>query len=80
MCGVGLPITPEEIGVFRYGVRFDPAGLEAFPVRNNTADFTTNVRDDKVRVLFVDWKPGWETRFALNIFRRLDFRLRPGRR
>ncbi len=70
---VNIAFTPEALGLFRYTLRFEPTGGESFPIRNNTADFAVNVREDKVRVLMLDYKPRWETRFALNIFRRMDY-------
>jgi hypothetical protein len=68
-----LAFTPEEIGRFRYTVAVTAAPGEIFPQRNNVQDVVVHVRREKIRILLVDWKPRWETRFALNIFRRLDF-------
>jgi hypothetical protein len=68
-----LAFTPEEIGRFRYTVEVTAAPGEIFPQRNNVQDVVVHVRREKIRILMVDWKPRWETRFALNIFRRLDF-------
>ena len=65
--------APAEAGLFPYTVRVAPAPGETFPRRNNAADFVLNVRPDKARVLLLDWKPRWETRFALNILQRLDY-------
>jgi hypothetical protein len=31
------------------------------------------MRPDRVRVLLLDWKPRWETRFVLNVLGRLDY-------
>ncbi|MBS3763823.1 MAG: hypothetical protein KGZ25_11035 [Planctomycetes bacterium] len=70
---VELSFTPSEEGVFRYTVEIEGAAEESFPIQNNTVDFALHVRSEKIRVLFLDWKPRWETRFALNIFRRLDY-------
>ena len=70
---VTLEFTPAEVGLIRYTVQIESVAGEVFPVRNNTADFVLDVRDRKVWVLFVDWKPRWETRFALNILQRLDY-------
>ncbi len=70
---VKLSFTPARKGVARYVVKVSSADGELFPVRNNNMDFTTNIRENKVRVLLMDWGPRWETRFALNIFKRLDY-------
>ena len=70
---VTLKFVPRETGLFRYSARFSPAPGEVFPARNNETSFAVHVRDTKVKVLFLDWKPRWETRFALNIFQRMDF-------
>lgn len=70
---LSISFTPAETGLFRYSARIAATPGEAFPTENNSADFVVNVRDDKVKVLLLDWKPRWETRFALNIFQRLDY-------
>jgi len=68
-----LVFTPAETGFFKYTVKVDSVVGEVFPLENNSLDFITNVRDDKLRVLFLDWKPRWETRFALNVMQRLPY-------
>ncbi len=68
-----IAFTPRETGVYRYTAKLDTVAGEAFPVQNNTMDFVVNVRDERAKVLLLDWKPRWETRFALNTFRRLDY-------
>lgn len=70
---VVLALTPDAPGHRRYTVTVDSLAGETFPVRNNSTQFVTHVRDEKVRVLLLDWKPRWETRFAINTFRRLDY-------
>jgi len=70
---VTVRFTPKQVGVFRYTARVQSVPGETFPLRNNTVDFVVNVREEKAKVLLLDWKPRWETRFALNIFRRLDY-------
>ncbi len=66
-------VTPPATGRFRYTVRIAPLDLERLPARNNQRDFVMHVRDEKVRVLLLDGKPRWETRFVLNILQRLDY-------
>ncbi|MFO7872003.1 MAG: hypothetical protein R6V03_11315 [Kiritimatiellia bacterium] len=68
-----LPVSPAETGLFRYSAEVESETEEVVPRRNNAVDFCVGVREEKIRVLFLDWKPRWETRFALNIFRRLDY-------
>jgi len=70
---VSVEFTPADVGLFRYAVRFEALPGEAFPARNNAEDFAVQVRPEKVKVLLLDWRPRWETRFALNIFRRLPY-------
>lgn len=70
---VTVPFTSPDAGIYRYTLNIESAPGEAFPVQNNSADFAINVRENKVKVLFLDGKPRWETRFALNILRRMDY-------
>ncbi len=68
-----LTFTPDAAGTDRYALTIPSQDGEIFPLRNNTKEFVLTVREDPVRVLLLDWKPGWETRFALNILQRLDY-------
>lgn len=68
-----LRVVPDTSGRFRYTVRVAAAAAEIIPERNNRRDVVLHVRDEKVRVLLLDWKPRWETRFLLNILQRLDY-------
>ena len=68
-----LTVIPAEMGRFRYTVQVTELKAERLPPRNNRQDVVMNVREEKVRVLLLDWKPRWETRFALNILQRLDY-------
>jgi len=70
---IDLSLTPEETGVFRYTLRAEPIEGEVFPVENNSTDFVLNVRPRKVNVLLVDYAPRWQTRFVLNVLRRLPY-------
>ncbi|MBI2194554.1 MAG: hypothetical protein HYU36_21455 [Planctomycetes bacterium] len=67
-----LAFTPGQAGLLRYSARLAAAPGEAFPAQNNSADFVTHVRSNKVRVLLLDERPRWETRFALHVFQRLE--------
>ncbi len=68
-----LAFTPQTAGRFRYTVEVASVPGEIFPRRNNAEDLVVQVRPETIRILLVDWKPRWETRFALNILRRLDY-------
>ncbi len=70
---VVFSLTPGEVGVNRYRVELESVEGEVIAARNNRAQFALRVRDEPVNVLFLDAKPRWETRFALNVLRRLDY-------
>lgn len=70
---VVVQLTPEEPGRATYTVRAPSLPAEVFPSQNNEASFVIETREGKVTVLFLDWRPRWETRFALNILQRLDY-------
>jgi len=70
---VELSFAPEKVGRGRFTVQVGSSEDEVIPARNNSRDFVMEVREDRVRVLFLDWQPRWETRFALNILQRLDY-------
>ncbi len=68
-----LRVVPPETGRFRYTVKIAGLDAERLPARNNQRDIVMNVRNEKVRVLLLDGRPRWETRFVLNILQRLDY-------
>ncbi len=68
-----LVFKPEAEGLQRLSLRVDSVEEEVVPLKNNHLDFTVRVRKERVRVLFLDWKPRWESRFVLNILSRLDY-------
>jgi hypothetical protein len=70
---VQLGFAPDQVGRKRYTLRVATTKGEVFPNRNNATDFVTDVRPEKVSVLLLDWKPRWETQFAINTFRRLEY-------
>lgn len=65
--------TPTQLGIARYRLTLEPVPGEVLPVANNAADFVLNTRPRKVSVLLVDYRPRWQTRFVLNILRRLPY-------
>lgn len=66
-------LTPEKVGVKRYRIELESVSGEVIAERNNRAQFAVRVRAEPVNVLFLDAKPRWESRFALNVLRRLDY-------
>ena len=70
---VRLELTPGSPGHKRYTAAVEPIGDEVVPQANNTADFVMTVRKKPVRALVLDWKPRWETRFAINTLERLPY-------
>jgi len=65
--------VPAAEGLQRFSVRVGSAKGEVVPQQNNRRDLSIRVRQEPVRVLFLDWKPRWESRFFVNILRRLDY-------
>lgn len=64
-----LPFTPTETGRFliRASVEAEPGEIVQ---QNNQATRETHVRDDFLRVLFVEYEPTWEWRFIKEVFHR----------
>jgi len=70
---VSLTFTPDQLGLARYRVRIESLEGEVLPRENNYVDFTLHTRERKVGVLLIDDTPRWQTRFVLNILRRLPY-------
>ncbi|MBM4163334.1 MAG: hypothetical protein FJ222_02685 [Lentisphaerae bacterium] len=68
-----LTVTPETEGLQRLTVRVGVAAGEVVPQENNSLDLAVRVRPEPVRVLFLDWKPRWQSRFINNILTRLGY-------
>jgi hypothetical protein len=66
---VELPFVPEATGRFVFTAEVEPLGEEAV-VENNQARRETTVRDDFIRLLFVEYEPTWEWRFVKEVFHR----------
>ncbi|HWC90656.1 MAG TPA: hypothetical protein VG433_13400 [Pirellulales bacterium] len=61
--------TPEETGRMLLTAAVDP--LEGEVIRaNNRASREANVRDDFLRLMFVEYEPTWEWRFIKEVFHR----------
>lgn len=70
---VGLKLTAEEPGLMRLTVEVERAPNEAFPRENNASDLVVNILERPMRVLMLDHRPRWQTRFILNILKRLPY-------
>jgi hypothetical protein len=79
---VAMSFTPERqaagtpdarFRIERLAVDVDQLPGEVVPAANNRRDAVVAVAPEKLRVLLLDAVPRWETRFAINILRRLPF-------
>ena len=61
---VDFPVQEDAKGVFRYAVRVDPLPDEA-DAANNSRTVFARVVDEKSRVLLVEAKPYWDSKFLL---------------
>ncbi len=68
-----LTLPPNLAGLQRLTVRASSVDKEVIPQENNRLDLTVRMRAEPVRILFLDEKPRWESRFLLNILSRLDY-------
>ncbi|MBL8826806.1 MAG: hypothetical protein JNM18_07445, partial [Planctomycetaceae bacterium] len=73
LAGPTMPVefahTPEETGRFVFSAEVDP--IEGEVVReNNHAEREVNIRDDFLRLMFVEHEPSWEWRFIKEVFHR----------
>lgn len=66
---VSIPWTPEETGRFVLSARVEPFADEVLS-DNNAAVREVDVRDDSLRLLFVEYEPTWEWRFVKEVFQR----------
>ncbi|MBI3860891.1 MAG: VWA domain-containing protein [Planctomycetia bacterium] len=61
--------TPAETGRFVLAASADPVAGELV-TQNNRAEREINVRDDFLRLMFVEFEPTWEWRFIKEVFHR----------
>ena len=61
--------TPAETGRFIVAAETDPVPGELV-TQNNRAEREVNVRDDFLRLMFVEFEPTWEWRFIKEVFHR----------
>jgi hypothetical protein len=66
---VHIPFTPEETGRFSLSAHVQPFDDEVLE-ENNTAEREINVRDESLKLLFVEYEPTWEWRFVKEVFHR----------
>jgi len=66
---VELPYTPKETGRFLFACEAEPLEDEVVE-ENNRARREATVRDDFLRLLFVEYEPTWEWRFIKEVFHR----------
>lgn len=66
---VEFPYTPEQAGRFEFLVDV-PALSGEVVSENNRAAREVNIRDDFLRLLFVEYEPTWEWRFIKEVFHR----------
>lgn len=66
---VDLPYTPSETGTFLFAAEVAPVENEVI-TQNNRSERESLVRDDFIRLLFVEYEPTWEWRFVKEVFHR----------
>ncbi len=64
-----FPYVPEETGRYEFVVTADPVAGELVTQNNSVAREVT-IRDDFLRLLFVEYEPTWEWRFIKEVFHR----------
>ncbi len=66
---IEIPHTPNETGRFAFAAEVAPLDGEVV-TDNNRAEREVNIRDDFLRLLFVENEPTWEWRFVKEVFHR----------
>jgi hypothetical protein len=66
---VDIPFTPTETGRFMLQVKVDPFDGEVLE-DNNVAQREITVRDESLKLFFVEYEPTWEWRFVKEVFHR----------
>ncbi len=64
-----FPFTPAEAGRFEFTAEVPPLPAETV-AQNNKVTREVNVRDDFLRLMFVEYEPTWEWRFIKEVFHR----------
>lgn len=66
---IEFPYTPDEAGRFIFAAEVDPLEDEVVTA-NNQHEREVQVRDDFMRLMFVEYEPTWEWRFIKEVFHR----------
>lgn len=66
---IEIPFTPDRVGRHEITVAVEPLAGEVI-ADNNRATRESNVRDDFLRLLYVEDEPTWEWRFVKEVFHR----------
>ena len=66
-----LTFSPDSAGIVRCTVEAGVLKGEAVGGENNRSEFVLHVRDRRLRVLYLDARPNWDVRFALDALQRL---------
>lgn len=66
---VEFPFVPDQTGPLVVAAEVDPLEGEVI-AENNRAERESMVRDDFIRLLFVEYEPTWEWRFIKEVFHR----------
>lgn len=66
---VDFPYTPEETGRFEFQAEVAPVAGEVVD-QNNRSTRDVNIRDDFLRLMYVEYEPTWEWRFIKEVFHR----------
>ncbi len=66
---VEFPYEPTDTGRFVFSAAIDALPAEVVQ-QNNKAERETNIRDDFLRLTFVEYEPTWEWRFIKEVFHR----------
>jgi hypothetical protein len=66
---VEFPYDPTESGRYVFTATIDPLPTEIV-VHNNKTERESNIRDDFLRLMFVEYEPSWEWRFIKEVFHR----------
>ncbi len=66
---IEFPFTPEETGRFEFIAEVPPITGEVVE-QNNRVSREVNIRDDFLRLMYVEYEPTWEWRFIKEVFHR----------
>ncbi len=69
LVALSFPYTPEVTGQYVFTAEVDPIDGEVVD-QNNRAEREVNIRDDFLRLTYVEHEPSWEWRFIKEVFHR----------